>query len=171
MGAGWGCILIDRFSKARQLGYGALSCGTVNLAELFPYLQSLLWYLGEQGPGKNRAIAALQAGRLMQLHCVTDSAIVAAGPAGNNVRSMQALWAAVHHLKSYGCEIHFHWVKREMIDLNLFIDLVSKEARTALKDVDKRAVNKLRSRVEGKGGKFPSQLSIYHICPWSDLES
>ena len=82
MGAGWAAVLIDKYSGARKLFYGAMNTGTVTLGELFPYLHALSWYTGRDGPGRHRRRELQAVNRQMKIHIVTDSQIIAT--CGNN---------------------------------------------------------------------------------------
>lgn len=159
---GWAGVLIDKAAGARMLGFGAMFPGTVTLGELFPYLHTLLWYTGKDGPGKQRrAELAARHGRNVHIHVVTDSQTIATS--GNNPGSRQAhkpLWAAMDVFPQMGYQIFYHHIPREVVDLNFFVDAVSKAARIGLQDTVARAVKQLQKDVPG----LPDDVGIYDFC-------
>ena len=159
LGAGWASVLIDKHTYARKLLFGALNVGTVTLGELFPYIHALTWYTGKDGPGQQRRREIANAlGRAVQIHIVTDSAIIAA--AGNHPESRHAyaeLWAVFDAFTRSGFEQTFHHVPREVVDLNILVDEVSRTARVALEASYETAVAALVRKYPG----LPTDVTIY----------
>jgi len=162
MGAGWAAVLIDKYSGARKLFYGAMNTGTVTLGELFPYLHALSWYTGRDGPGRHRWRELKSVSQQMQIHIVTDSQIVAtAGNRPASRRSHQELWAAFDEYRKRGYAMTFHHVSRDRADLNILVDEVSRQARLDVADTYNRAVDKLGQRFPG----LPEDVTIYDFSP------
>lgn len=157
-GAGWASVLIDKYSGARKLFYGAMNTGTVTLGEMMPYLHALSWYTGKDGPGHHRRKELSQAGKQMKVHIVTDSQIVAM--AGNNPesrRSHQELWKAFDEYRKRGFIINFHFIERDRVNLNVLVDEVSRQARLDMEDTFGKAVGTLCKRYPG----LPEDVTIY----------
>lgn len=158
MGAGWAAVLIDKYSGARKLFYGAMNTGTVTLGELFPYLHALSWYTGKDGPGKHRRRELQAVGRQMQIHIVTDSQVVAtAGNRPESRRAHQELWAAFDEYRKRGFALTFHFVPREKVDLNILVDEVSRRARLDVEETFDRAIAVLKEKYPG----IPDNVTIY----------
>jgi hypothetical protein len=158
MGAGWAAVLIDKYSGARKLFYGAMNTGTVTIGELFPYLHALCWYAGRDGPGRRRRRELLAANRAMQIHIITDSQVIAA--AGNNVKSRRAhaeLWSVFDAFTRSGFIQTFHFVGRDRVDLNVLVDEVSRQARLDVENTYNSAIATLCKRYPG----LPETASIY----------
>jgi len=157
-GAGWASVLIDQSSGARKLFYGAMNTGTVTLGEMFPYLHALSWYAGRDGPGRNRRQEVQQLGRDMQVHIVTDSQTVAT--CGNNPasrRSHRELWKAFDEYRSNGFALQFHFVARDVINLNVLVDEISRQARKDMEETYSTAMETLCKRYPG----LPEDATIY----------
>lgn len=128
---GWASILIDRNSKHRHIFYGAMSCGTVHLSELLPYLQALLWY---DDALKNWLSVSNKVP--LRIHIITDSKITA--DAGNKViktNTNKELWASFDALALKGYQIKWHWMGRNGTELNILADQMSKLCRTTINSV------------------------------------
>lgn len=154
---GWGCVSIERATFERRVWHGALSHGTVNLAEAMAYLQPLCWYV-------DRELKLRKAGNkteIRHVHIVTDSAYLANSGTrptitvrgGNN----GPMWNVFRQFSTHGVLLHWHWIRRETVELNRFVDQLSKAARLNVKgtDLPKRAVEPFR----------PAQNSIYNFNP------
>lgn len=68
---GWACTLISNHQQLRRFFYGAMDCGSINLAEAMPYLQSLTWYDVHHGKERLKALGYLR------VHILTDSQVTA----------------------------------------------------------------------------------------------
>lgn len=168
IGAGWAAVLLDRYSRAGKLFYGAANVGTVTLGEFFPYLYAMTWYGGNKGPGQLRLKQAQHENRNLSIHIITDSEIIS--KAGNNPesrRSYRELWAALDTWRLQGFDITFHHVGRDIIPLNILVDAVSRQARLDLKDTFKRAVKQLQKKYPG----VPDEVTIYDFAIWKDRDS
>jgi hypothetical protein len=165
VGAGWASVILDRYSKAGKLFYGAANVGTVTLGEFFPYLYAMTWYGGSKGPGMMRLKQAQLESRNLNIHIVTDSEIIAR--AGNNPesrRSYKELWAAFDVWRLQGFNIKFHHVGRDIVPLNVLVDAVSRQARLDMKETMGRAVKQLQKKYPG----IPDEVSIYDFAVWRD---
>lgn len=151
-------MLIDKYSGARKLFYGALNTGTVTLGELLPYLHALSWYTATDAPGYHRRKELSGAGKQMQVHIVTDSQIIAA--AGNHPesrRSHRELWKAFDEYVRRGFVLTFHYVERNKVNLNILVDEISRQARIDLEATFDRAIEKLMARYPG----LPKDCTVY----------
>jgi len=160
MGAGWAAVLIDKYSGARKLFYGAMNTGTVTLGELFPYLHALSWYTGRDGPGRHRRRELQAVNRQMQIHIVTDSQIIAT--CGNNPgsrRSHQELWAAFDEYRKRGFVLAFHFIERDRVNLNVLVDEISRQARLDVENTYSRALATLCQKYPG----LPEDATIYEF--------
>jgi len=162
MGAGWSGILIDRYSIHRKEADGAMRPCTITLAELLPYIQLLAWYTDKNGPGRRRKREVNAAGRNMEIHIVTDSQVVAT--CGMNPESRHAhkeIWTAIDAYRSSGYSITFHHVERSVVDLNILVDEIARQARLSLKGTYERAIAAIRRKYPG----IPEGVTIYDFSP------
>lgn len=138
-GCGWACILVDHYLNKRKTFNGAMSAGTVNVAEVLPYVQALAWY--SRGIGKARLHDRLTSGviggqRMLHVHIVTDSETVA--NQGNRITRRKAneeWWAALDTIASKGYQLHWHWMARDRLGLNILSDYLSRTSREAIEAV------------------------------------
>lgn len=132
---GWASILVDRVYHGRQLFYGAMNLGSVNLGESMPYLHALSWYDAQVGKTLLR-----QTGQI-RVHIVTDSATVAnwgtkAMQLGEPLpRKHIGLWATMREYRQLGYTMTFHWAPRMTTGFNWAADLVAGLARVAIRDM------------------------------------
>lgn len=139
---GWAATLIDNVHNARRFFYGAMDCGSVNLAESMPYLQALGWYDAHYGK------ALLKQLGFIRVHVLTDSQTIAtwgnraAGPEGEVPRKQLPFWAGIKELRRVGYQCEFHWAPRMTTELNWVADLIAG-----------------LSRQEIMTAKFPGQVS------------
>ena len=127
-GCGWAAVLIDRESKQRRVFFGAMSCGTVNLSELLPYLQAIMWY----DNAKNEWLKTTPK-TPVKIHVITDSKYTA--DAGNKLiprKANKEIWAALDVVVQKGYHITWHWMGRSETGLNMLADHLSKLCRTTL---------------------------------------
>ncbi len=158
IGGGWACVLIDRLTLKRKLFCGSMKPGTVQIAEMMPYLHAMLWYTARGNPGRSARQVAMSIGRSVNVHIVTDSETVA--KSGNRVQGRSAnlpLWAAFDQFAAMGYALRFHHVPRETVPLNILADEVSRSARLKLDEAYGDAVAKLRKRFPA----LPEDLSPY----------
>lgn len=150
MGIGSACVLLDHASYASKLFMGGINVGTVTISEMLPYMLALDWYFSTNGPGKERVAAALANQRLLQVHVITDSAVVA--HAGNNPKSRHChteLWHALDAFKNRGLELTFHHWKRQGVTLNILSDEVARQARVAIESAYQNAIDVLSRKYPG----------------------
>jgi hypothetical protein len=161
-GGGWCGILIDRYSVQRKLCYGMLNPGTVTLAELIPYIHVLDWYTDHAGPGRRRQKELQANGRNMEIHIVTDSQVIATcGMHPESRHSHQALWASIDAFRTLGYGITFHHIPRDVVDLNILADAISRQARLGLEGTYDRAIAELQKHYPG----LPKEATIYDFSP------
>lgn len=135
--AGWAGVLIDKETRGRRLMYGAMNKGSVNLAELMPYVQSLAWYHSQFGE------SALKRKGMLRVHVITDSQVTAQhgiqscrpGEPLPNV-PQRTLWAAVREMTRIGYVIQWHWAARSTSGLNYLSDLVAGLSRRSVMGVE-----------------------------------
>jgi len=130
---GWGVAAIDRLTREYSLFAGALNAGSINLAEMLPYLHALTWFHANQGRQRLKT-----RGDFMYVHIVTDSKLTVAmgreacSPGTPLPRVQQALWAAFREFTTLGYVITFHWQSRNTSVMNLVCDLVASLSRRSL---------------------------------------
>jgi len=154
-------VLIDRVSGTRKLFFGAMSTGTVTIAEFMPYLHAMIWYDGDNGPGKVRRKQASIENRHLNVHVITDSEVTSRN--GNNPQSRKKhlpLWAAIDAFKARGYLFYYHHLPRDVADLNILTDEVSRSSRICLKEVETHANAALRKRYPG----LPENFGPYDFC-------
>lgn len=130
-GCGWAAVLIDKKSRQRRVFYGAMSCGTVNLAEVFPYLQAMMWY-----EDARKTWLDSSENRPLRVHIITDSKYAA--DAGNLLiprKANAALWAALDTVIGNTYHVTWHWMCRNGTCLNAMTDELSKSSRKTLGQV------------------------------------
>ncbi len=122
--AGWGCIAYDRRERKVVLHTGAVSSGTNNLAELFPYVQAL-WH-HSQGRQQQRASP-------VRAQIVSDSVITV--NCGNGLyqrKANGALWASIDWFAQNGYSLSWHHVPRNSSPCSALMDSVAGKARKLL---------------------------------------
>ena len=123
---GWACTLISNHQQLRRFFYGAMDCGSINLAEAMPYLQSLTWYDVHHGKERLKALGYLR------VHILTDSQVTAnwgnqamSGEYAEPPRKLLAFYAGIRELRRVGYHCTFHWAKRLTTELNWAADLIA----------------------------------------------
>jgi len=163
-GGGWASVLLDRYSGQRKLCYGMQQPCTITVAELLPYIHLLDWYTDRSGPapGRRRQKELQKNGRNMEIHIVTDSQVIAAcGMHPESRHAHRALWASIDAFRADGYNLTFHHVRRDVIDLNILVDEVSRQARLGLQGIYDSAIQALQKRYPG----LPETASIYDFSP------
>jgi hypothetical protein len=114
-----------------------MNFGSVNLAEMMPYLQALSWYHHSHGKARLKQKCPLL------VHVITDSQVTALH--GNRTASghedipkvgHRALWAAMREFKALGYQIEYHWAERSDSGLNYLADLIAGLSRREIKHVN-----------------------------------
>lgn len=130
---GWATTMIEMVSRERWLFYGAMSAGSINLAELAPYVQALSWYHQDRGKNKIHEL-----GRPIRVNVITDSEVVATQgkqtadfdqplPKANSPQ-----WAAMRQFARLGYQLHWHHEGRSQTVLNWAADLLAGISRRQL---------------------------------------
>ena len=132
IGAGWGCVSIERLHEAEPMvWFGAMNRGTVNLAEMLAYVPPLTWYAARPTKLLTRNV-----------HIITDSEYCKNTGTNNHalVQANGPLWQIFAIFQRYGLLLHWHWCPREDVALNVYVDALSKSARLSLEASDPQAV-------------------------------
>jgi len=131
---GWGCVSVERETMQRRAWHGAMNAGTVNFAEMMAYIQPLGWYVSRELQQRKHGKSV----QVRHVHIVTDSSYVGGLRASPDLLSGPngALWQVFKQFTAQGILIHWHWIRRESVELNQFADQLSKAARLNLKDKD-----------------------------------
>lgn len=141
---GWGCTSIENATFARRAWHGAMSAGTVNLAEMLAYLQPLCWYVDREIKRRKKVSYKTV---VRNVHILTDSQYVkTTGSSKTQLSGRSApLWQIFQQFSAQGMILHWHWVRRETVELNKFADQLSKAARLNVKDkgLDKKVEEKM----------------------------
>jgi len=121
---GWACVAIEPGKLMPEVYYGCANAGTVNNAELLAYLLPLTAYAARTKIGIG----------LKQIHIVTDSQFTANVGSGRESKSTPILFTAYQCLARSGFQIHWHWMRREELKLNQFVDNLSRKARLLIQN-------------------------------------
>ena len=128
---GWASVSVERSSGECRVWWGALSHGTVNVAEILAYLQPLGWLASREEDRRRKRGARMAAYRV---HIVTDSQYCE--KTGNSedrmVSKNGALWGVFDTFVRQGILLHWHWLGRGESELNSYVDKLSKLARVQL---------------------------------------
>jgi ribonuclease HI len=120
--AGWACTAYDHRLRQARLHVGALSSGTNNFAELFPYLQALWLY--HQTPGNHAPV---------NVHIVSDSEVtVRCGNSQYARRANGPWWAALAWFEEQGYRLQWQHVARNSTPWNQLADLLAGRQRRLL---------------------------------------
>lgn len=132
---GWGCTSIENATFARRTWYGAMSAGTVNMAEIMAYLQPLCWYVDREIKRRKQPKYKTE---IRRIHILTDSQYVKTKGSSSTMLSSKSgpLWQIFRQFEAQGMVLHWHWIRRETVELNKFVDQLSKAARLNVKDKD-----------------------------------
>ncbi len=176
-GCGWAGIVIDHETRGRQMVNGAMNVGSINMAELMPYLQILTWL--HQEVGKSR----LKRTGILNVHIITDSQVVAkqgvitANPALDLPKVQQGLWAAMREFGRLGYHLHWHWADRMTNELNSVADLIAGLSRRTLiaagitDDAAEAAAQRAADALDHVSFKDPlsgSEISLHDIAPFGE---
>jgi hypothetical protein len=168
-------VLIDRLTAGRKLFYGAMSRGSINLAEMMPYYQALCWYHHVHGKERLKRRAPLR------VHVITDSQVTtthgnaaAHGSATLPKVGHRALWMAMREFGNMGYAIQFHWAGRSDSSLNNLCDLVAALSRRAIRDMPEHAasataVTQAFSDLTFRDPETGEPLSPYSFNPDTEL--
>jgi hypothetical protein len=139
---GWSCVLIDRHggeaaagTDARKLFSGGMNFGTVDIAELMPYVQAMAWYDRHHG----KARRAETGKDLLSVLIVTDRksitqqalALQAGRERAAEICRKLPLWAAMMHFERRGYSFRWAWQERGRIALNSLADRMADVAKHA----------------------------------------
>lgn len=129
---GWASVMIEKNGLARTVWFGAMNMGTVNVAEIMAYFQPLNHIFTSNDN--------LRGGKFVNVHVLTDSEYVANTGNSTLKRSHKnwILWNTFHTFQTQGLLITWHWVPRDTVSLNKYVDSLSKGARVTLKDFNKQ---------------------------------
>ena len=155
---GWAAVTIDRYSGVRKLSYGAAVPGTLVVGELLPYIFALNWYTSKDGPGFLQLKEKRIKGKSLKVHIVSDSEIIVnCGKFPASRKAHKAIWAAMDSFANQGYSINYHHVKRNVVQLNILVDEVSRQARLDTHSVWNNACDKLKK----KKPDLPENATIY----------
>ena len=124
---GWSSVALTYNSLERKVFHGAMSHGSNNVGEMMAYLQPLMWYVARER--KNRAAGS--ATRAYNVHILTDSDYLVKT---EERRSNMPFWALFDQFPRQGFLLHWHWIRREQIGLNVYVDQLSRMARLLIRD-------------------------------------
>jgi len=125
--SGWAVAAIEA-DRSLQLFWGAMNTGTVQVSELMPYLQALAYYGGRKEPPRDG---------IWEVHLVTDSDyLFKLGRGDYSQGPTVRLWGTVlASLRAQGFSLHWHWRRRETLQLNRWADDRSRKARLKLQEL------------------------------------
>ena len=103
---GWASILIERERFENKLLWGSSSEGTVNVAELIPFMMALRYHFYKTLKGKKTKAT-------LKTLCISDSEhTVNQGNRLSKRTIHQDLWAAIDFFESIGYQIDWYWIDR-----------------------------------------------------------
>jgi hypothetical protein len=126
-----------------------------------PYLHAMIWYDGDNGPGRDRKKAAALEQRSLTVHIITDSEVTSRN--GNNPQGRKKhlpLWAAMDAFRARGYLLYYYHLPRDVAELNILTDEISRSSRLALKGVESHANAALRKRYPA----LPENFGPYDFC-------
>lgn len=131
--AGFGCVVVPRRDPSQFfISHGAFNRGTNIVAEMFAYVLPLM------------QIAATEKISVRHVHIVTDCEYLPKAAA--NVQWQQKanseLWTMLRAFKRRGLVLHWHWVPRDILDLNKFCHDLANAARVATKGLAEEVISK-----------------------------
>jgi len=132
---GWGATLIERLTMCRKRFYGGMNVGSVNVAELIPYVQALLWFHTKFGEDRlKRSKGFLTTVVLSDSKYVCDTARKVVR--GHRLPEAQmGLWAAIQAYSRCGYDFTWCWIPRETLALNWAADRMAGLSRRAIKEL------------------------------------
>lgn len=134
-GCGWAATMVDRATQERRQFFGAMNAGSINLAELMPYLQALTWFHANGGRQRLHELS-----RPLVVHVLTDSQVIyqqgilVAQMDNPLPKTQEAQWASVRQLSRMGYQMNYHWIPRSTTALNWAADLLAGQSRRGLKN-------------------------------------
>ena len=131
--SGWASVSIERATFEERLWFGSMNCGTVNFAEMMAYLQPLNWYVSKELTKRKKSGSV----RFRNIHIVTDSKYCKeqGSKKGLFPKKNSSLWQIFNDFQRHGVLLHWHWIPRDTVELNVYADKVSKEARKAIAEL------------------------------------
>jgi len=140
--AGWACVAIERSRQQlgrandsgggeqlrRKVFYGAVNDGTVNFAELMAYFAPLSWYAAKTEKFDGPLVLP------REVHILTDSQYVQKMMTGRMPKTHAAFWLAYNIYNRLGFRLNWHWLPRNDIALNRYVDAISRKARLLLQN-------------------------------------
>lgn len=136
MGCGYATAVIDVRTGERALLVGALSRGTVNIAEMLGVVQALDFLIHREESARQD-----QRGRkrTSTVHIVTDSQYCQTTgdrTSGRMARRNVGLWTLCESYARQGLVLHWHHINRATCGLNVLCDAAANLARVRLRDYD-----------------------------------
>lgn len=116
---GWASVLIAS-DGSRSVWHGAANMGSNNFAEAMAYFAPLMWLSSQH--------KQLAPNDVWTIRVITDSQYLA--DVGKREESgVGAMWRAMEMLQREGLLVYWKWINRDSLDLNKFVDRVSRESR------------------------------------------
>ena len=123
--AGWCVILLDLVTGRKELITGAKNRGSINRAELQPYLEALAFHYYSINKGK--------LSRVLDVHIISDSEVtVKCGQGRYQRKTNNDLWCVVDFWRMKGYNLHWHHVPAHVADepeVHVLTDKVAGESR------------------------------------------
>lgn len=134
---GWACVLLEHDAMERKVFYGAANDGTINIGELLAYLVPLTWYANKVFDERKKS----KRNDVRHVHIITDSQYAQSrGELGGIPVANSSLFYAFAFFNRLGIQLHWHWVERETVELNRYVDGLSKAARLMFKTTNLQTV-------------------------------
>jgi len=123
--SGWCVILLDLITGRKELITGAKNRGSINRAELQPYLEALALHYYSINKGK--------LSRVFDVHIISDSEVTVKCGRGQYQRKANTdLWCMVDFWRTKGYNLHWHYVAAHVPgepEAHVLTDKVAGESR------------------------------------------
>lgn len=131
IGCGWGCLAIENITNRRKWLWGGLSTGTVQIAELMPYVHALGWYNFNHAETYRKSFNKT----LLKVQVISDSeSTVKQGSYEISRKDRLMWWAAWETILREGYQARFKYIPRETSASNYLCDMISKSSRKNLSE-------------------------------------
>ena len=127
----WASVSVEKATMERLVWYGYTNRGTVNTGEAMAYLWPAMWIA-------NREAARVSTGskrRATQVHVITDSEYVQkTGRKGDRMLATNGpIWEGFSAVERQGVVFTWHWLRRDTVGLNQYVDKLSKLVRKSFR--------------------------------------
>lgn len=136
---GWAAIIFHNMDDEPKVLYGAFSDTTINICELFPVIYSLIWFDRNYGIKLRKQLSTPTIEpRNIKVHVISDcEAIVKQGNGIWSTDTNKYFYYSLYGIIQKGYDIEFHWLDRNKLITNRMCDMLSKELRIIISNIEK----------------------------------